>query len=65
MRFFMILVLGALVLGGIYHTQVAQYLNHVFAGMQQAGGTPALGGVQQVGKATSGLMTRAAGELNR
>jgi hypothetical protein len=64
MRLFMILVIGALVLGGVYHTQVAAYLNHVFAGtQQQAGAAPPLNGLQQLGNATNGLMTRAAGAL--
>ena len=55
MRLFLVVVVVALVLGAIYHAQIGQRVAETSAYLSRDA-TP-LGGAQQLGRATGGVMT--------
>lgn len=66
MRLLIVLLLGAAILGGVYHARIEQYVRGVFEGPPVSAGTiPMLGGVRKLGQADNALLTGAAHALHR
>lgn len=65
MRLLMLFLLGALVLGGVYHARIEHYVAGVFHGGHYSAPMPIASGMQAVGHANNALLTGAAHALHR
>lgn len=66
MKLLMLFAVAALVLGGIYHDQVAQYFAGLSSGEVRTGGVmPAAGSLQSIGNSTNNLMGHVGDALSR
>jgi hypothetical protein len=62
----MVIAVAVLIVGGIYHTKVAQYFADHSAGSSHSGGaTSVVGSVQGMGNSSNALMTGVGNTLNR
>jgi len=64
MKFLALLVVGALVVGGIYHTEVSRYIAGL-AGGASSSGTSIAGSIQQMGNSQNALMGQVGSALDR
>ena len=66
MKFFMFLAIAALVVGGIYHTELSDYFaSFSNSGGSYGGGSSVLGAMQDMGNASNNLLGGASDALNR
>jgi hypothetical protein len=66
MKFFMFVLVGALVAGGIYHTEISEYFDSLGNGASGSGGGSSFAGsFSGVGNSSNGLMQGVGGGLKR
>ncbi len=66
MKLFVLFVVGALIVGGIYHTEVSQYVADLTVGPSEyGGGTSVVNSIQSTGRSQNALMGRVGSALDR
>lgn len=66
MKLFVLFAVAALVVGGIYHTEVSQYFADRAEGPSQSGGTMSpVGAIQGMGNSSNALMGKVGNALDR
>lgn len=65
MRLLMLFLLGALVIGGVYHARIEHYVAHVFNGARYSAPIPLASGMQVLGHADNALLSGTAHALRR
>lgn len=66
MKFFVLLAVAALIVGGIYRTEVSQYVADLAVEPSEyGGGTSVVNSIQGTGRSQNALMGRVGGALDR
>jgi hypothetical protein len=66
MKTFALLVAAALIIGGIYHTEVSRYFAHLTARSSNSGGaTSVMGSIRDMGNSGNSLMRGVGNALHR
>lgn len=66
MKFFVLIAVAALIVGGIYRTEVSQYVADLAAEPSEyGGGTSVVNSIQDTGRSQNALMGRVGGALDR
>lgn len=65
MRLLMIFLLGAVVIGGVYHARIERYVAGIFNSAHSSAAVPLASGMEVLGHADNALMTGAAHALRR
>lgn len=66
MKFFMFLAIAAVIVGGVYHTEISDYFADLSSGSASyGGGSSVVGSMRSMGNSSSALIGGAGNALNR